>query len=112
MSFTTVRIALLATLASAAFAAQASSAQALEIHPQNDLFYNYYTGPAAGHLVGHPAQLYISPRPTPAHVGHTYFTYQPLLPHEFLYRPHAKVYTRTASPYGGIPQNRTTVRWW
>ncbi|MEX0710782.1 MAG: hypothetical protein WD278_00445 [Pirellulales bacterium] len=71
-----------------------------------DLFYNYYAPSYAG---GPPAQLYVSPRPTPPLVGHTYITYQPLMPHEFLYR-HRRVYYRwDGSP---IPANRTRVLWW
>jgi hypothetical protein len=71
-----------------------------------DLFYNYYVEGVNG---GPPAQLYISPRPTPAFVGHTYITYQPLMPHEMMYQHH-RVYNR----YDGVhylPVNRTTVRW-
>jgi hypothetical protein len=79
-------------------------------HPayQYDLFYNYYQAPSMAQG-GVPAQLYLSPRPVPAYVGHTYITYQPLMPHEFLYRHH-KTYTRVG-PTGG-PVNRTRVIWW
>ncbi len=31
------------------------------------------------------AQMYISPVPVPAWVGHTYMTYQPLYPHHYIY---------------------------
>jgi hypothetical protein len=56
---------------------------------QPDLFYNYYVAgaPCPGNGVV-PAQLYVSPRPTPPMVGHTWITYQPLLPQEYLYRHH------------------------
>lgn len=50
---------------------------------KNDLFYNYQVGPNPS---GTAAQMYVSPKPVPPHVGHTYTTYQPLMPHEFLYR--------------------------
>ena len=70
-----------------------------------DLFYNYYVPPGA--YGGTAAQLYISPRPTPRQVGHTYVTYQPLMPHEFLY-PHHRQYTRY-NPGSGW--TRTKV-WW
>jgi hypothetical protein len=63
--------------------------QAKADHP--DLFYNFYAGPTAGG-VGAPAQLYVGPRPTPPMVGHTYITYQPLMPHEFMYHHHRKYY--------------------
>jgi hypothetical protein len=47
-----------------------------------DLFYNFYVPPTCGTTA---AQLYIAPQPVPPHVGHTYYTYQPLMPHELLY---------------------------
>jgi hypothetical protein len=73
---------------------------------QPDLFYNYYVPPTCG---GMGAELYISPRPVPPHVGHTYITYQPLYPHEFLYHHHRSYHryynggqglTRTCVHYG------------
>jgi len=51
---------------------------------QYPLFANYYVPPGSPAGVG--AQLYPSPRPTPPLVGHTYVTYPPLAPHEFLYQ--------------------------
>ena len=71
-----------------------------------DLFYNYYV--PAGSQGGVPAQLYLSPRPTPRLVGHTYVTYQPLMPHEFLY-PHRRKYWRK-NPDGGWTS--TSVCWY
>jgi len=56
-----------------------------------NLFYNYYV-PAVGYQ-GVGAQLYVCPRPTPPLVGHTYVTYEPLMPHEFLWR-HCRTYWR------------------
>jgi hypothetical protein len=70
---------------------------------QPDLFYNYYAWPSC---TGLGAELYISPRPVPAHVGHTYITYQPLMPHEFLYTHH-RTYHRYYN--GGQGLNRTHV---
>jgi hypothetical protein len=70
-----------------------------------DLFYNYYVPPGEGGAVG--AALYPSPRPTPPLVGHTYVTYQPLMPHEFLYRHH-RTYVRW-HPGGG--HTKTHVIW-
>ena len=73
---------------------------------QPDLFYNYYVPPTCG---GVGAELYLSPRPVPAHVGHTYITYQPLMPHEFMYHHHRSYHryynsgqglTRTCVHYG------------
>lgn len=47
-----------------------------------DLFYNYYT---QGNCNRANAQMYVSPVPVPAHVGHTFYTYQPFYPEEYLY---------------------------
>ena len=74
---------------------------------QQDLFYNYYVG-APGCPCGPPAQLYLCPRPTPALVGHTYYTYQPFLPHEMLYR-HDRTYFRIHPDGTGV---KTKVRWY
>src|SRR5262245_16091505 len=77
-------------------------------HP--DLFYNYYVpGNPCGGVGGVPAQLYISPRPTPAFVGHTYITYQPLMPHEFLYH-HCRWYFKPNGEGSGL--TTTKVCWW
>ena len=59
-----------------------------------DLFYNYYVPSVVPGGVG--AQLYLCPRPTPPLVGHTYVTYEPLMPHEFLWR-HSREYYRQHS---------------
>jgi len=70
-----------------------------------DLFYNYYVPPGPYGGVG--ARMYVCPLPTPPLVGHTYYTYQPLMPHEFLYR-HTRTYIRR-HPNGGV--TRTMVTW-
>jgi len=45
------------------------------------------------------AQMYISPVPVPAWVGHTYMTYQPLYPHCLLYTsPSPRDRTRSRMP--------------
>lgn len=75
--------------------------------PRYDLFYNFYTGPSV--YGGQPAQLYVSPRPTPEFVGHTYITYQPLMPHEFLYK-HCRCYCRYNVTDCGM--TKTKVCWW
>jgi hypothetical protein len=72
---------------------------------QPDLFYNYYAWPACS---GVGAELYLSPRPIPPHVGHTFITYQPLYPHEFLYTHH-RTYHRYYN--GGQGLNRTSVHY-
>ena len=75
-----------------------------------DLFYNYYVPPVPCSCYGaEGAELYVSPRPTPPLVGHTYITYQPLMPHEFLYKHH-RCYYRDNGPYAGV--TRAHVFWW
>lgn len=69
-----------------------------------DLFYNYYAGPQPS---GAAAQMYVSPLPTPAHVGHTWNTYQPLYPHEFMYGHNRAYYTH----HTGAGWTRTKVRY-
>jgi len=63
-----------------------------------DLFYNYYVPP--GRCGGVGAELYVSPRPTPPMVGHTWMTYQPLMPHEYMYK-HCRHYVRR-NPCAGL----------
>ncbi len=83
----------------------AGQAQAGNHRTSPELFYNYYVPP--GPCGGVAAQLYVSPRPTPPLVGHTYITYPPLMPHEWLY-PHSRSYVRR-NPNGGT--TRTHVMW-
>ena len=96
--------ALLAALLFGCLLSLAGASTANAAHP--DLFYNYYNGPTASGA-GTPVQMYISPRPTPPWVGHTYITYQPLLPQEFLYHHHRKYYKYHRE--GG--HTTTCVRW-
>jgi hypothetical protein len=56
-----------------------------------NLFYNYYTQGPSNHA---NAGMYLAPRPVPAYVGHTYYTYQPLLPHEHMYS-HVRNYSHS-----------------
>lgn len=65
------------------------------------LAYNYYFPvPQTGQV---PARMYLCPRPTPAHVGHTYITYQAFAPHEYLWR-HRNAY------YSYYPGGMTITR--
>jgi len=89
----------------ASTASQQAMAEPVVCPGRQDLFYNYYVPP--GPEGGVPAQLYICPRPVPPHVGHTWYTYQPLMPHEYLY-PHKRIYWRY-NPGSGMTQ--TKVRW-
>ena len=78
-------------------------------HP--DIFYNFYNGPTV-YGAGAPAQLYVSPRPTPPLVGHTWITYPPLLPHEFMYHHKRKYYKHYRG--GGFTTScvRYSSCWW
>jgi len=80
-------------------------AQAAHRRSPNDMFYNYYVPP--GWPAGVGAQLYLCPRPTPPLVGHTYITYQPLMPHEFLYKHHRKYWRKNP----GAGWTRTSITW-
>jgi hypothetical protein len=80
---------LLSSIALGCLAALLVSERAQAEHP--DIFNNYYNGPTV-FGAGAPAQLYISPRATPPLVGHTWITYPPLSPHEFMYHHKRKYY--------------------
>jgi len=69
------------------------------------LFYNYYAPTQGG---GIPAGIYPAPRQVPLVVGHTYNTYQPLMPHEFMYR-HNRAYHHYYN--NGMGFTRTSVRY-
>lgn len=73
---------------------------------QPDLFYNFYVDPSCS-TVG--AQLYLAPGPVPPHVGHTFYTYQPFMPHEMLYK-HKRTYHRNYDEGRGL--TRTHIRYW
>lgn len=72
---------------------------------QKDLFYNYYAQP--GPFYNTPSQIYVSPQPVPPHVGHTYVTYQPFMPHEYMWRHRRSYYTYNP----GAGWTRTNVRY-
>jgi len=71
-----------------------------------ELFYNYYVPGTCG---GVPAQLYLAPRPVPAVVGHTYYTYQPFMPHELLYQHNRRYYRYYDNGRG---MTRTRISWY
>jgi len=112
-----IRTGLLALMCAGLFSAvDQSSAEAAGRHRcahcrnvnhagNQDLFYNFYAMQRCG---GNPAQLYVSPLPVPQHVGLTYITYQPMMPHHFLYRHH-RTYHRYYN--NGRGMTRTSVRW-
>lgn len=66
------------------------------------LFDNYFTH---GHANSAEAGLYVSPSSgIPGWIGHTYNTYQPLYPHQFLYEHHDRYHSYYD---GGRGLNRT-----
>jgi len=78
--------------------------KSISYQDKNDLFANYQVGP---HPSGTAAQMYVSPLPVPAQVGHTYTTYQPLMPHEYVYK-----HTRSHYAYvQGSGWTRSKVRY-
>jgi hypothetical protein len=91
-----------------------------------DLFRNYWVGPncapgcdcngiggmgGPGGMGGDgtAAQLYIAPHPTPAYVGHVYYTNEAFMPHQLLYK-HKQTYRRYYNEGRGL--TRTKVRYW
>jgi len=69
-----------------------------------DLFYNYYT---QGNSNTTNAQMYLSPMPVPANVGHTFYTYQPFHPHHMLYA-HKDRYHKYYDNGRGMNRTRAT----
>ncbi len=73
-------------------------------YPTRPLFSNRFSnGP------GTDAKLYVAPLPVPEWVGHTYTTYQPLQPSEWL-NPHSRRYNRFDRHL--FPVNYTRVEHW
>jgi len=102
-----IRTAVVTVLAVACVSFLTNSVQA-----QNHLFPQYYTQGASQTTAG----IYPAPHWVPVHVGHTYNTYQPLMPHEMMYQHCRKYTTYYGNPgdfYGSRDYgvNKTTVRW-
>lgn len=70
------------------------------------LFDNYFT---RGNANSAEAALYMSPVGVPGWVGHTYNTYQPLYPHQFLYQHHDRYHSYYD---GGQGLNRTHAKYY
>ena len=109
MSFRPAALALLAVgLAACASATpprpMALGSAVISYQDKQDLFYNFYEGPDPS---GTAAAMYVSPRPVPAYVGHTYTTYQPFMPHEYLYRHTRSHYAHTP----GAGWSRAKIRY-
>lgn len=109
MKIRTIAMTLTVAISAIALAVPASATEGLykrtiSYQSKQDLFYNYYEGPDPS---GTTAALYVSPRPVPVHVGHTYTSYQPFMPHEYMYR-----HTRSHYAYNpGAGWTRAKVRY-
>jgi hypothetical protein len=68
----------------------------------------YVPGIPCGDAGAIGASLYTSPRPVPPMVGHTFITYEGLMPDQLLYQHH-RTYYRPHGPYGGV--TRTDINW-
>jgi hypothetical protein len=93
---------LLKTVAIAAVVGMAGYANAQS--PQ--LFANQYTQGGANQTT---AAMYVSPVPVPPWVGHTYYTYEPLYPHEFMHLHNHRYHSYYD---GGRGLNRTGVHYY
>lgn len=68
----------------------------------------YVPGVPCGDAGAIGASLYVSPRPVPPMVGHTFITYEGLMPDQLLYQ-HQRTYYHPHGPYGGVTQ--TNINW-
>ena len=75
--------------------------------PVSDLFYNYYVDPRCGAV--YAASMYHAPHATPGMAGGVYCTYQPFLPHEYMYC-HDRVYHRLSNQKQGLNRTHVTYR--
>lgn len=103
-----------AVVAVMSFAASPVSAQFGTGNSPNNLFSQYNTQPGASTV---QAGMYPAPHYVPENVGHTYYTYQPIMPHEMMYQHSRNYYNyyNTGGYYSGgcdyDSLNKTQVRW-
>ena len=74
-------------------------------YAQPDLFYNYYSN--GRNQVN--AEMYLSPTPVPPFVGNTWYTYQPFMPHNYLYQ-HTDRYHNHYDHGRGTNRTKATYR--
>ena len=111
----------LASAATLALATHAIGQDGNQTPLASNFLYNYYTQPGASQVT---AGIYPAPYWVPANVGHTNYTYQPLMPHEHMYEHRRNYYQYNAGPeafyhdqgcgyrYPGVyGLNKTTVVW-
>lgn len=89
------------------------SAQANAQFPQGNYqspLFSQYTTQGAGDA---SAAMYPAPHYSPMLGAQSYYTYQPLMPHEMMYQHSRNYYNyyNTGGFYGGNALNKTSVRW-
>ena len=93
------------------FVSESSFAQISQGDLPDKLFSQYTTQGAASSAT---SAAYPAPHPVPSNVGSSYYTYQPLMPHEMLYvhsRNYFNYYDDSSFQGGGGSLNITSVRW-
>lgn len=103
-------LAALVVFAALAFVSQTASAQIGNGNLPNYLFSQYTTQGQGAMTAGQ----YPAPHPVPPYVGDSYYTYQPLMPHEMMYehqRNYFNYYNDGSFKGGGPSLNVTSVRW-
>lgn len=98
-------------LVAVALVSETSFAQTSQGNLPNYLFSQYTTQGAASQAT---AGMYPAPHPVPRNVGASYYTYQPLMPHEMMYthsRNYFNYYNDSSYYGGGGSLNITSVRW-
>ncbi len=86
---------LLAAAMLVAIVGQQAMAQYSNGNLTNNLFQQYYTPNGASQMSG---GMYPAPHWVPGYVGATYYTYQPLQPHEMMYQHSRNYYNFQAGP--------------
>ena len=113
-----IRTVVIAVAAVACFAFLTESTQA-QGSLNNNLF-PQYTTQGSSNLTN--AGMYPAPHWVPQEMGHTYYTYQPLMPHEMMYTHSRNYYNfyggadefyarKYGHQAGGAGLNKTTVVW-
>lgn len=90
---------------------ETSNAQTSQGNLPNHLFSQYTTQGGASSAT---AGMYPAPHSVPQNVGSSYYTYQPLMPHEMMYthsRNYFNYYNDSSYYGGGGSLNITSVRW-
>ena len=85
-------------------------AQNTETHLPNDMFSQYASASGASAI---NAGIYQAPHYSPALGGHSYYTYQPLMPHEMMYAHSRNYFNYYNTNQCGHPDSltKTSIRW-